>query len=169
MNRILAGAQREHAQLCLGLLGATKTSALHQDPDGERRLRTQGLGSKKFQEALAENKVGRRKEEKAGHTSGKDQARWSSPLTSSSSHPAPRTRVAVTDFAVMGRTCAKAGQHFCPSPACFAMAPPCPSNTESRLRSLWLLRTHPPEGAGVSRVQGCSPGKSCRYVQPVEL
>lgn len=113
-NRIHAGEQ-EHAQLRLGFLGATKKSALQQDPDGERRLRTQGPGSKKLQEALTENKVGRRKKEKAGHMSGKDQARWSTPLTSTNSHPTPRSRVSVTDFAVVRLTCAKAGQYSCPS------------------------------------------------------
>lgn len=108
---------REHAQLCLGFLGATKKSALQQDPDGKRRLRTQGPGNKKFQKALTENKVGRRKKEKTGHTSGKDQARWSTPLTSTNSHSAPRSRVSVTDFAVVSLTCAKAGQHLGPSSA----------------------------------------------------
>lgn len=108
---------REHAQLHLGFLGATKKPALQQDPDGERRLRTQGPGNKKFQEALTENKVGRRKKEKAGHISGEEQARWSTPLTSTNSHPTSRSRVSVTDFAVVSLTCAKAGQHLGPSSA----------------------------------------------------
>lgn len=47
-------------------------SALHKNPDGERRFRTQGPGSEKFQETLIESKVGRREKEKTGHTSEED-------------------------------------------------------------------------------------------------
>lgn len=102
---------------------------------------------------------------KIKHTGG---PHW--PWGSSSSYPVPHTRVPATGFAAMGPICAKAGQRSCPPSACYSsVTSPCHPNTQRRLKSLWLLRTHVPEGAGASRAQGCSPGKTHRSVQPKEL